>query len=221
MSPDGPPPRVLALLCRACRHELPTATHDVVFRCPRCGRAWELEGADLSARGSYHVTPPGQPGGGLLYLPYWSFPSSARATPIETEASTLTARDLAGRIDRIYVAAYAVHRPGYLGEWGLAYTRQRPDWEVRQGPGPALPGGSITSSDAREIARQYVLSEIDRRADLSRLQVEVQVGEAELWAIPCLDLGARLRCPWTRSELPSAALDDLSEIRTAIQRLEA
>ncbi len=79
----------------------------------------------------------------------------------------------------------------------------------------------IASRDAREIVRHYVLAEIDRAADLALLDVQVEVGEAELWAIPCYDLAEGLRCPWTRAELPAAALDDLSEIRPGVERLEA
>ncbi len=47
------------------------------------------------------------------------------------------------------------------------------------------------------------------------------IARPELWAIPCLDLGEQIRCPWTRAELPASALDDLSEIRGALERREA
>jgi hypothetical protein len=221
----GLPPRALALLCQACRSALPAASGDVAFRCPRCGRGWEIEGGELVSRGSAHVTAPRTRDGELLHLPYWSFAVAVRAGSREREpaptAETLGARDLAAGIRRVFVAAYAVHRPGYLGEWALTYTREPPDWEVRQGGGPEAPGASIASGDARAIAEAYVLSEIDRATDLSKLDLDLQVGAPELWAIPCLDLGRRLRCPWTRAELPAAALDDLAEIRGDDERREA
>ncbi len=66
-----------------------------------------------------------------------------------------------------------------------------------------------------------MLAEIDRAADLGKLDISVELSEPELWAIPCLDLGDQLRCPWTRAELPAAAIDDLSEMRQRIERREA
>ena len=74
-------------------------------------------------------------------------------------------------------------------------------------------GATIPSDDARTIVKHYVLAEIDRAADLRKLVVEVELGEPELWAIPCYDLGSNIGCPWTRSQLPTAMLDDISEIR--------
>ncbi len=138
-----------------------------------------------------------------------------------TDEAVLSARDRAARTQRALVSAYAIYRPTYVGEWGLVYTRLQPKWEVRRSHGPDAPGAAISSAEARTLARHYVLAEIDRACDLGSLDVSLEVGEAELWAIPCLDLGSQIRCPWTRSELPAAALDDLSEIRRATERREA
>lgn len=220
--PDGRRPRVLALRCRACTSPLPAASNDVAFRCPQCGRAWEIVDGELAERPSLYVAPPGEAGPPLIYLPYWSFMASAAAEPAGVaDAAKLTARDRAAQIKRVWVAAYAVHRPTYVGEWGLTYTRIQPSWEARRGHGPQSPGATISAADAGRIGRHYVLAEIDRAADLGGLAVNVELGAPELWAIPCHDLGIQIRCPWTRAELPASALDDLSEIRSARERLEA
>lgn len=221
MSSPAPVPAVVALLCRACHNPLPSASNDIAFRCARCGRAWELSEAELEPRPSSYVNPPAHPQGTLLYLPYWAFQVQARAVPKQPDEASLTARDRAAGFERAFVAAYAVHRPTYLGEWGQTYTRQRPEWEVRTGSGPAAIGAAISSKDARVIARQYVLAEIDQATDLAKLDVMVRVAKPALWAIPCADLGDRLRCPWTRAELPALALDDLSQIRGDGERKEA
>lgn len=218
--PDETRPRVLVLRCRACRTALPAASNDVAFRCPQCGRSWEIEGDELSERPSSYVLPP--PGvREVIYLPYWSFALTANATPRTLDESTLRARDRATSLTRAFVSAYAIYRPTYVGEWGLVYTRAQPKWETRQGHGPQSPGAAITSSDAKAIAHHYILAEIDRAADLGLMDVSVDLGVPELWAIPCLDLGETIRCPWTRGELPAAALDDLSQIRPAAERREA
>jgi predicted RNA-binding Zn-ribbon protein involved in translation (DUF1610 family) len=215
-------PRVIVLRCRACRSALPAASHDVAFRCPGCGRAWEIADGELSERASAFVAPPAGAAQPLLYLPYWSFAVSAAAQPAKSaDAASLTARDRAAKIARGFVAAYAIHRPTYVGEWGWTYTRIQPGWEVRHGRGPEAPGAVLSSGDAAQLVRHYVLAEIDRAADLAELDVTVELGPAELWAIPCCVLDDRIRCPWTRAELPAAALDDLSEIRRGGERLEA
>jgi hypothetical protein len=194
----------------------------VAFRCPQCGRAWEIDDGALSERPSVYAAAPPSASHPVLYLPYWSFGVSAAVTPAGfTDAAQLAARDRAGKIGRGFIAAYAIYRPTYIGEWGLTYTRIQPKWETRHGHGPEAPGAVLGSRDAREIVRHYVLAELDRAADIGTLDLRLELGAPELWAIPCYDLGEKIRCPWTRAELPAAALDDLSEIRRAGEQLEA
>ena len=225
-------PRVLTLRCRACSTALPGASSDVAFRCPQCGRGWEIEAGELVERPSIYVAP--SAGGTaqprmakraraihpypLLYMPYWSFPVVASADPKRRLAKgVLSARDRAAQFKRAFISAYGIYRPTYVGEWGVVYTRIQPDWETREGPGPESPGASLPSRQAARIVEHYILAEIDRAADLSALDVNVAVGEPELWAIPCYDVGAMLRCPWTGAEVPAAAINDLAEIRSSIE----
>lgn len=209
---------VVTLLCRACHNHLPAASNDIAFRCPRCGRAWEVEGRGLVPLTSRYVVPPAQAERPTIYLPYWSFDARIDLTAVEPAPETVRARERAMALTRAWVAACAIHRPSYVGDWALVYTRVRPVWEEREGGGPAAPGASIASEDARTLARHYLLAEIDRACDLSNLEIEIELATAELHAIPCYDLGDRLRCPWMRGEVPAAALNDLSEIRKAADR---
>lgn len=221
-SPKARGPRVIALRCKACRTELPAASNDVAFRCPQCGRAWEIEAGGFIERPSYFVAPPSGRPQPILYLPYWSFTIEAEVkAAFLTEGDELGARDKAARFKRGWVAAYSIHRPTYVGEWGIAYTRIIPKWEVRSGHGPRAPGATISGVAGQSIVGHYVLGEIDRKADIGELDLDLEVGDPELWAIPCYDLGDKVRCPWTRAELSAASLDDLSEIRSALERREA
>jgi len=215
-------PRVLALRCQACRSSLPAASNDVAFRCPQCGRAWEIEAGVLRERPSLYVAPPKPASHPLLYLPYWTFNVSARVDPGgNLRDAELKARDRAAKFKRGYVSAYAIFRPTYIGEWGIIYMRLQPDWEAVQGHGPESPGATISSRDAKEIVRHYILSEIDRAADIGGLDYTIEISDPELWAIPCYDLGEMIRCPWTRAELPATVLDDLSEIRRNTEQRRA
>ena len=222
MPRDARQPRVLALRCQACRSALPAASNDIAFRCPQCGRAWEIEAGALRERPSLYVAPPRSAAHPILYLPYWSFSVSARVDPglIHNEAE-LKARDRAAKFKRGYVSAYAISRPTYVGEWGITYMRIQPEWEEVRGHGPESPGATISSRDAKEIVRHYILSEIDRAADIGGLDISIELGDPELWAIPCYDLGELIRCPWTRAELHAAVLDDLSEIRRNTEQRRA
>ncbi|NIR43797.1 MAG: hypothetical protein GWN99_07550 [Gemmatimonadetes bacterium] len=222
MAAEASGARVIALRCSACHGALPAASNDVAFRCPQCGRAWEIIGGVLRERPSAFVAPPPSPRHPILYLPYWSFPVSAKATPSGfQEESHLKARDRAAKFERAFVSAFSIYRPTYVGEWGLVYTRLPPKWQTRTGHGPRAPGATISGFDARKLAALYILGEIDRAADIGSLEIELDVGEPELWAIPCYDLGEGIRCPWSRAELPVGALDDVAEIRRVTQRLEA
>lgn len=223
MGADGRQPRVLVLRCRACRTALPAASNDVGFRCAQCGRGWEISAEGLTEVPAVYVAPPKSTTRPLLYLPYWSFSIAAQARPKRgiADMAQLTARDRAGKYQRAFVSAYAIYRPTYIGEWGVVYTRVQPKWETRTGHGPQSPGAAISSRDAQVIAKHYILAEIDRAADLATLDLDVAVTDPELWAIPAYDLGDRIRCPWTRGELPASVFDDLSEIRRATERREA
>jgi hypothetical protein len=214
-------PRVIALRCQACRAELPATPNDVAFRCPQCGRAWEIVAGSLEERPSIFVAAPSGAKHSLFYLPYWSFTVSVTAEPRKREEKTLTARDRAAKFERAWVSAFSINRPTYVGEFGLVYTRVPPKWETRTGHGPEAPGATIPAADSKKIARHYVLAEIDRAADIGELDIKMEIGDAELWAIPCYDIGEQLRCPWTRGELMTGALDDFSEIRRGRNRLEA
>lgn len=217
MTPSSDPganPRVMPLRCQACSAGLPAASSDVAFRCPQCGRGWEIQGDRLIERPSVYVAPPANPAHAILYLPYWSFTISAVARPKRRlDEGVLGARDRAAAIKRAFMSAYSIYRPTYVGEWGLVYTRVQPEWETRSGHGPEAPGASLPSGDAAKIVEHYVLAEIDKVGDLGSLEASVQVMSPELWAIPCYDLGSSLRCPWTHGKLQAAALADLSEMR--------
>ena len=77
MAREAAGPRVIVLRCKACRTELPAASQDVAFRCPQCGRAWEIEAGGFIERPSFYVAPPTAKPQPLLYMPYWSFSISA------------------------------------------------------------------------------------------------------------------------------------------------
>ncbi|MEE9244719.1 MAG: hypothetical protein V3U63_00835 [Gemmatimonadota bacterium] len=219
---DSAQPRVLSLRCRACSATLPAASSDVAFRCAQCGRGWEIEQGELVERPALYIAPPANPSHALLYLPYWSFRASAAAQPKRRlDEGVLAARDRAAGFKRAYIAAYAIHRPTYVGEWGLIYTRAQPEWETRAGHGPQSPGASLAARDAAVVVEHYILAEIDKAADLGSLQVSVEISDPELWAVPCLDMGEFLRCPWSGAELPASALDDLAEMRHATEERHA
>jgi len=222
MAHNARQPKVLALRCQACRAALPAASNDLAFRCPQCGRAWEIEAGALRERPSLYVVPPKPAKHQPLYLPYWSFSVSAKVdVGVVQNEGALKARDRAAKFKRGYVSAYSIFRPTYVGEWGITYMRLQPEWEAVHGHGPESPGATISSRDAKEIVRHYILSEIDRAADIGGLEYTIEVNDPELWAIPCYDLGELIRCPWTRAELPATVLDDLSEIRRNTEQRRA
>ena len=79
----------------------------------------------------------------------------------------------------------------------------------------------VSSSRRAVVVEHYILAEIDKAADLGSLQVSVEISDPELWAVPCLDMGEFLRCPWSGAELPASALDDLAEMRHATEERHA
>lgn len=206
---------LILLDCGECGAPLPGLEADVAFVCPRCGTARELEDGRLVPRPFVQAAAPAEPGARRVNLPVWRFDASvdaqlaAGATWDSLERKRIT--DRAAELQRVYVLACALPRGDVYGDWGEAWTTLQPEWEPAPERHPVI-GASLPSDEARVIGAHYIFDILDAIFDLAGLEVEVDIGEPTLVALPVYHADGRLRPPGGGLEVPGRALDDYEEM---------
>ncbi len=205
-------PTVLALRCSRCGGALRGLQQDAVFWCSACQVPHEVVGEGFVRRqGStaQAALPSDRP---PLYLPLWAF-HVQYATSWEDPEREALARQMPA-LEWVYVTAFELHNAFYFGDPGQIFTEKRVHLEA----GPAAPVVACTRSlaDAKAYVEPHILSVIDRRVDVTGMELSCAIGEAMLWGVPFLDQGDVLRDGILGLKLPAAAVDELGAIRALV-----
>ena len=211
---------ITALVCPRCGAGLDGLRWDCLFTCAPCGLALFVE------HGRTRLFPctrarvdEGAPiGAGMLWLPFWELATEVGV--VEPPGSAPSLAGAAAALDRVWVAGFAVRRPELFGEPGFLLTEQRARLEpAGEGGAPARMWGACRGPELVTLyARLTVMRLLDRRADVTGVEIDVRVTRADLWAVPFDDRGDRLVDLATGASLPAAAFEDLAEIRAAAER---
>jgi hypothetical protein len=203
---------VLALKCPRCGGGLQGLQQDVIFWCGACQVPHEVVGEGfVERRGSVAqaVLPSDRP---PLYLPLWAF-RVQYATSWEDPEREALARQVPA-VEWVYVTAFELHNASYFGDPGQIFTERRVHLEA--GPAASLVGCTRSLEEAKAYVEPHLLTVIDRRVDVTGMELSCAIGEAVLWGIPFLDEGDVLRDGILGLKIPAAALDDLGAIRALV-----
>jgi hypothetical protein len=205
---------MLPLRCPRCGGGLAGASHDVVFWCESCGVPQEVVGTGFVERTGKLARPALPRGGEHVYLPVWGLrvayvcqwddpEKEARAKPLPT-------------IEWVYVSGFAIHNAGYYGDPGLIFTERRVVLTPRDAREPAavVAGCARSQEEAKAFVEPHLLTIIDRRVDVTGLELSASVSEAILWGVPYFDDGETLQDGILGLKIPAAAVTELSEIRS-------
>ncbi len=214
---------VTALVCPKCGAGLDGLRHDVLFPCAACSLALLVERGETRLFPFVRALPEAgaRSEAAALHLPFWDLHTEVAVADPAGNGTGLASS--AAGIDRIWVAGFAVRRPELFGEPGLSLTERRVRLEPA-GEGDARAGflGACRGPELIErYARLTVLRLLDRRSDVTGVDVAVRVRRADLWAVPFEDLGDRLLDLATGTSLPAAAFEDLAEIRAVLRQRQA
>ena len=111
----------------------------------------------------------------------------------------------------VYVTAFALSNGFYFGDPGLIFTQKRV--ALSQGdPAPVI-GGTRGLEEAKVFVEPHLLGILDRREDVTGVQLSCVIDEAVLWAIPYSDDGITLSDGILGLKLPGAALDEIGALR--------
>lgn len=206
-------PTVLQLRCDACGGNLHGTPQAVLFWCDACRGAHELVEGRLVARRLATARPVTPARGRLCHLPLWAFRVHAEwAWPDPTTAKTVAWP----APEWVYVTAFSLVNGFYFGDPGLIFTQRRV--ALAEGEPAPLVGGTRGLEDAKVFVEPHILSLLDRRADVTGLELGCVIDAALLWAIPYYDDGLTLTDGILGLTLPGAALDEIGALRAWWER---
>jgi len=205
-------PTALALRCPRCGEPLRSLQQDVVFWCPACHVPHEVvDGAFIERRGSIAHAALG-PDRSVLHLPIWAF-RVEYACRWEDPARGKLAR-LVPAVEWVYVTGFELHNASYFGDPGMIFTEKRIRLELAS---PALVVGCTRSlEEAKAYVEPQLLTVIDRRVDVTGLEMSCAIRDVMLWGIPYCDEGDALRDGILGLKVPDAAVDEVGAIRACL-----
>lgn len=201
-------PTVLQLRCPSCGGTLHGTPQAVLFWCADCRSVQEVVNGRFVARRLQAARPLQASGTPAGFLPLWGFRVRAGWSRPDQEgprASAWTAPEW------VYVTAFALSNGFYFGDPGLIFTQKR----VALSPGDPAPviGGTRGLEEAKAFVEPHLLGILDRREDVTGVELSCVIDEAVLWAIPYSDDGITLSDGILGLKLPGAALDEIGALR--------
>ncbi len=202
-------PAVLALRCPRCAGPLPGLQQDVVFWCVACQVPHEVVGETFVERRGFIARAAAQANRPTLHLPVWAFRVNY-ASHWENPEREALARQVP-RLEWVYVTGFELHNASYFGDPGQIFTQRMVHLEAGD-PAP-LVGCTRSLEEAKAYVEPHLLTIIDRRVDVTGLELSCAIGEALLWGVPFFDEGDTLRDGILGLKIPAAAVDELGAIR--------
>lgn len=209
-----PQATMLPLRCPRCGGGLAGASHDVVFWCEGCGVPQEVVGTGFAERTGKLARPAVSRGGEHLYLPVWGL-RVAYVCQWDDPEKEVRAKPLP-MIGWVYVSGFAIHNAAYYGDPGLIFTERQVVLTPRDAREPAavVAGCARSQEEAKAFVEPHLLTIIDRRVDVTGLELSASVSEAILWGVPYFDDGETLQDGILGLKIPAAAITELSQIRS-------
>ncbi len=201
-------PAVLQLRCPACGGTLHGTPQAVIFWCQACGGVQEVVGGRFVARRLQVARSVAAADAGQGHLPVWGFRVRADWSRPDQEGGPATAWTAP---EWVYVTAFAFTNAIYFGDPGLIFTQKRV--VLSQGdPAPVI-GGTRGLEEAKVFVEPHLLAILDRREDVTGVELSCVIDEAVLWGLPYSDDGVALCDGILGLKLPGAALEEIGALR--------
>jgi len=167
--------RITSLRCPSCGAPLDGLRRDTVFTCAPCRLAAHISNGEVSTFALRFAPVVTGTDLAIVRLPLWR---------LDVEVSATGRED--GLTPVVWVSAFHQSRVLFFGDPGMDLTEQAIDLlDVEDLPeGTRLVGVTSGPSEASEYARLMVTHILDRRADVTGMEISVAVREAQLWGVP-------------------------------------
>ncbi len=200
---------VLPCVCPECGSDLRGLPNDGVFFCNNCRVAVEFEtGVPVQFKVRF-IAPNITSEGEKLYLPFWQIHFSTRFSGKDAKQ---IARAEQAQFRRVLIAGCKMH--GYLlyGDLSLLLSYDDPQTNPDAHAYP-VSGCRRTSEQAKKRLHTLLLAMIDKKVDITGLEVRTDITDISILGIPFFDFKDYLIDGLTGRKILSRAFDDLSAIR--------
>jgi hypothetical protein len=212
--------KVVPLVCPGCGNTMSGLRYDRVFICMRCkqGNQLDIKSADWVAHPLKFAAQENHADIANLFLPVWEIKVEVSAAP-SNRAQEVSLRRLED-VDSVFVLAFNMIRPSYYGDIGLFYTEKGVTLtETSQPPKSSfVVGCTRTFEDAFNYARLFVTLMLDKKADVTGMDIDVRTKDSTLWAVPFTESGNHVIDLITGTKIPAFAVDDLDDIKRIAKR---
>jgi hypothetical protein len=205
---------VTALVCPDCGSQLAGLRYDKVFFCNTCRQGLQPDpGNDWIRHPLSFAAVEQMPRAEIIHLPFWQIRIEARADCVNKQQEVASRR--LAELHSVWVTGFMLNRTSYFGDLGLAYTERSVLLKAASDapPGAVVAGCARTLEDALKYTRLYVTLILDKRADVTGMDINIETRDARLWAVPLADYREKLMDLVTLAEIPAFALDDLEGVR--------
>ncbi len=207
--------KVVPLVCPGCGNTMSGLRYDRVFICLKCkqGNQLDINSSDWVAHPLKFATPKNHSDIADFFLPVWEIKVEVNAAPTSRKQE-VSLRRLEG-VDSIYVLAFNMVRASYYGDIGLFYTERGVVLkETDQVPKSSfVVGCTRTFEDAFNYAKLFVKLMLDKKADVTGMEIDISAKAPTLWAVPFAESGNHVVDLITGSKVPAFAVDDLDDIK--------
>jgi hypothetical protein len=208
-----PKPVILPLRCPGCGGTVHGTPQGVLFWCEGCRDILEVVEDRFVPRPVRTAQPSLRKDGRLCHLPLWAFRVRAAW---EWPAETRRVGEGWKAPEWVYVTAFALTNGFYFGDPGLIFTQKRVEL-MPADPAPLI-GGTRSLEEAKAFVEPHLLSLLDRRVDVTGVEMGCAIDEAVVWAVPYYDDGLTLTDGVVGLELPGAALEEIGALRVWWER---
>ncbi|MFB3819378.1 MAG: hypothetical protein ACE147_17095 [Candidatus Methylomirabilales bacterium] len=208
-------PALVPLVCPRCGETLRGVQQDILFRCGGCGRFLEAAGEGYVERAGATARPSAAGLRPSLHLPMWAFRVQTKSTWADPEREAEAS--LIAPIPWVYVTGFSLHNPFYFGDPGLIFTERRVELTAGE-PVPVF-GGVRGLEAAAAFVHSHVLTILDRRVDVTGLDLACTIVEARVWAVPFLEKDDVVEDAILGLRLPAAALNDLTALTALLKTM--
>lgn len=178
--------KLIPLLCPTCRHSLVAENEDVVVQCPNCSAAVQLlEDGFRLIRVRYVQANAGTTVS--QWLPVWVFLGRVHLRRRETQGGNqnAAAQSFWAEAKRLYVPAWELSLK-IAQDKGTELILSQPEFQPLASPSDGkLTAATVSPEDARRLLELMIIGiEADRKDWLKTVEVELDLEEPELWAMP-------------------------------------
>lgn len=173
--------QVIPLKCPQCRTQLDAEDQDVVYYCAQCSEGFELTGNKFSPVQVRFALPQCSREGTPLYLPLWCFGVEPQFQS-KNRFKLTRIKQFGFAFRNVFVEGFSRVATSLRLDIGLLYTNAQVTFETI--PYNALRGCSRRRKDAEKFAKIIVLALVDKKVDITGVDVQLNVQEAALVGFP-------------------------------------